>query len=69
MTGSGSRAAVAAYGRDASHYDDRTARYGRYRRRVVDLLPLSPGTPCSTSAAAPACVSSGWSTASGPPAG
>jgi ubiquinone/menaquinone biosynthesis C-methylase UbiE len=43
MTGSGSTAAVPAYGRDAPRYDDRTARYGRYRRRVVDLLPLSPG--------------------------
>jgi len=42
MTGSGSTA-VPAYGRDAARYDDRTARYGRYRRRVVDLLPLSPG--------------------------
>ena len=44
MTGSRSAAAaVAAYGRDAARYDDRTSRYGRYRRRVVDLLRLSPG--------------------------
>ena len=44
MTGSRSaRPAVPAYGRDAGHYDDRTSRYGRYRRRVVDLLPVSPG--------------------------
>jgi demethylmenaquinone methyltransferase/2-methoxy-6-polyprenyl-1,4-benzoquinol methylase len=32
-----------AYGRDAGHYDARTARYEMYRRRAVALLPLSPG--------------------------
>ena len=32
-----------AYGRDAGRYDARTARYGGYRRRVVDLLPVSAG--------------------------
>jgi demethylmenaquinone methyltransferase/2-methoxy-6-polyprenyl-1,4-benzoquinol methylase len=32
-----------AYGRDAARYDARTAFYGVYRRRVIDLLPLSAG--------------------------
>jgi SAM-dependent methyltransferase len=32
-----------AYGRDAGRYDARTACYDPYRRRVIDLLPLSAG--------------------------
>jgi demethylmenaquinone methyltransferase/2-methoxy-6-polyprenyl-1,4-benzoquinol methylase len=32
-----------AYGRDAGRYDSRTEGFGHYRRRVVDLLPLSEG--------------------------
>jgi SAM-dependent methyltransferase len=32
-----------AYTRDAGRYDARTARYAAYRRRAVDLLPVSPG--------------------------
>jgi SAM-dependent methyltransferase len=32
-----------AYTRDAGRYDARTARYEAYRRRAVDLLPISPG--------------------------
>jgi SAM-dependent methyltransferase len=32
-----------AYGRDARRYDARTARYDVYRRRVISLLPISPG--------------------------
>ena len=31
-----------AYGRDAGRYDARTSRFEAYRRRVIDLLPLSP---------------------------
>ena len=34
---------VPAYGRDAGRYDARTARFEIYRRRVIDLLPLSEG--------------------------
>jgi ubiquinone/menaquinone biosynthesis C-methylase UbiE len=40
------RAAVAsqtAYSRDAGAYDTRTGSFERYRRRLVDLLPLQPG--------------------------
>jgi SAM-dependent methyltransferase len=32
-----------AYGRDAGRYDARTSRYEAYRRRVIDLLPVSDG--------------------------
>ena len=32
-----------AYGRDAGRYDARTSRYEVYRRRVIDLLPVSDG--------------------------
>lgn len=32
-----------AYGRDAARYDARTAGFDVYRRRVIDLLPLSVG--------------------------
>ena len=32
-----------AYTRDAAHYDARTTAFDTYRRRLVDLLPLSPG--------------------------
>jgi SAM-dependent methyltransferase len=32
-----------AYGRDARRYDARTSRYEVYRRRVIDLLPVSDG--------------------------
>jgi len=32
-----------AYGRDALHYDERTAGFEAYRRRVIDLLPLREG--------------------------
>jgi SAM-dependent methyltransferase len=38
-----SSGSVHAYGRDAARYDARTARYELYRRRAVDLLPVSPG--------------------------
>lgn len=34
------RRPLTAYGRDAAHYDLRTGPFARYRRRVVDLLPL-----------------------------
>src|SRR4051812_17286511 len=34
---------IPAYGRDAACYDARTGRYEVYRRRVIDLLPLSDG--------------------------
>ena len=68
MTGSGSTA-VPAYGRDAAHYDHRTARYGRYRRRVVDLLPVSPGDAVLDVGCGTGLCLSGWSPASGPPAG
>src|SRR3954463_1909892 len=34
---------IPAYGRDAARYDARTGRYEIYRRRVIDLLPLSDG--------------------------
>jgi demethylmenaquinone methyltransferase/2-methoxy-6-polyprenyl-1,4-benzoquinol methylase len=40
------RAAVAsqtAYTRDAGAYDTRTGSFQRYRRHLVDLLPLQPG--------------------------
>jgi demethylmenaquinone methyltransferase/2-methoxy-6-polyprenyl-1,4-benzoquinol methylase len=36
-------ASTHAYGRDAARYDARTAGYAAYRRRVIDLLPLSAG--------------------------
>jgi ubiquinone/menaquinone biosynthesis C-methylase UbiE len=36
-------AGQAAYHRDAHTYDSRTARYQKYRRDVVDLLPTTPG--------------------------
>lgn len=32
-----------AYGRDAAHYDARTGSFERYRRQVVDQLPLRRG--------------------------
>ena len=32
-----------AYGRDAGRYDARTSRYESYRRRAIDLLPVSDG--------------------------
>jgi len=34
---------IAAYGRDALHYDERTAAFEADRRRVIDLLALSEG--------------------------
>lgn len=34
---------IPAYGRDATRYDARTGRYEVYRRRAIDLLPLSEG--------------------------
>jgi len=34
---------VSAYGRDAARYDERTAHYEAYRRRVIDALPLIRG--------------------------
>jgi demethylmenaquinone methyltransferase/2-methoxy-6-polyprenyl-1,4-benzoquinol methylase len=34
---------VPAYSRDAASYDARTAGYEGYRRRVIDVLPLSAG--------------------------
>jgi demethylmenaquinone methyltransferase/2-methoxy-6-polyprenyl-1,4-benzoquinol methylase len=34
---------IPAYGRDALHYDEFTAGFSVYRRRVVDLLPLREG--------------------------
>jgi SAM-dependent methyltransferase len=37
------RAVLPAYGRDATAYDARTGPFERYRRQVVDLLPLQRG--------------------------
>jgi ubiquinone/menaquinone biosynthesis C-methylase UbiE len=37
------RPSIPAYGRDAVRYDARTRRFHRYRRRVVQLLPLRRG--------------------------
>ncbi|WP_222264298.1 class I SAM-dependent methyltransferase [Modestobacter marinus] len=34
---------IAAYGRDALRYDERTSGFEAYRRRVIDLLPLREG--------------------------
>jgi SAM-dependent methyltransferase len=43
-TGPPSRSAsTRAYDRDAGQYDARTSRYESYRRRVIDLLPVSDG--------------------------
>jgi SAM-dependent methyltransferase len=36
-------ACIPAYGQDATRYDARTGRYEVYRRRAIDLLPLSEG--------------------------
>ena len=36
-------APIPAYCQDAARYDSRTERFGSYRRRAIDLLPLSEG--------------------------
>ena len=64
--GWGSTGAQTAYTRDATAYDTRTSAFERYRRRIVDLLPLRRGDIVLDAGCGTGLCFDGLQTASGP---